>query len=59
MFQQLLADMRAGVVSRIFRIQVTTPVAGSPAATKRIQQSAQPQETAAKKKKRKRRRKRK
>ncbi len=59
MFRQLLSDVRAGVVSRLFRIQVTTPAAGSTAAPKRIQQSAQPKETASKKKRRKRRRKRK
>jgi len=59
MFRQLLSDVRAGVVSRLFRIQVTTPAAGSPAAPKRVQQSAQPQKTTSKKKRRKRRRKRK
>jgi preprotein translocase subunit SecA len=60
MFQQLLTDVRAGMASRLFRIQVTTPVASSPSTPKRIQQAAQSDEKKQKKKrKRKRRRKRK
>jgi preprotein translocase subunit SecA len=59
MFQQLLTDVRAGMVSRLFRIQVTTPVASSPSTPQRIQQAAQPEAKPAKKRKRKRRRKRK
>jgi preprotein translocase subunit SecA len=59
MFQQLLTDVRAGMVSRLFRMQVSAPAASSPSAPKRAEQQSQPGSKSPKKRKRKRRRKRK
>jgi preprotein translocase subunit SecA len=59
MFQQLLVDVRAGLVSRLFRIQVTTPAASSPSTPRRIEQAPQTDAKPAKKRRRRRRKKKK
>jgi preprotein translocase subunit SecA len=59
MFHQLLTDVRTGMVSRLFRIQVSAPAAGSPSAPKRVEPHSQSGSKSPKKQKRKRRRKRK
>jgi preprotein translocase subunit SecA len=59
MFQQLLGDVRAGVVSRLFRFQTPSQAASGTSRAKANQAQGAPQKKAApQKKKRKRRRKR-
>jgi preprotein translocase subunit SecA len=59
MFQQLLVDVRAGMVSRLFRLQVTTPAASSPSTPRRIEQAPQAEAKPTKKRRRRRRKKKK
>ena len=58
MFQQLLADVRLGVVSRLYRLQAPSQASASSARPRSIPQEAGPNQKESKKAKRKRRRKR-
>jgi preprotein translocase subunit SecA len=58
MFQQLLADVRSGVVSRLYRMQAPSQTSSPGARSRAGQQVPQQSQQASKKKKRKRRRKR-
>jgi preprotein translocase subunit SecA len=58
MFQQLLADVRSGVVSRLYRIQAPSQASPSGAQIRPSQQQLQKRQQAPKKKKRRRRRRR-
>ncbi|OGO15627.1 MAG: hypothetical protein A2Z14_10030 [Chloroflexi bacterium RBG_16_48_8] len=58
MFQQLLADVRSGVVSRLYRMQMPSQTSSSGARSRPIPQEAEPGQHASQNPKRKRRRKR-